>query len=268
MARQRIIRPDFFTDDQLAACPPHARLLFAGLWGLADKRGRLRDQPPVIHGAVFPFEPDLNVDALLTDLQEAGSILRYTVEGKNYIQVKNFERFQNPHPREAESDIPAAPPLYRAEPLLSMAEPRKGTAEPGGICSSVSVPVTVPKTVGRTVPGEPRLSPPAPPNGNGDPPALPPADFAERAIRKSTDALRTRLYALITEMARDDPEHADPTELMRMVTAYDKPDGTRVKGVVNAALLTHERLEKSIADAETMLAEWRQADGAAATRNA
>jgi hypothetical protein len=89
-------------------------------------------------------------------------------------------------------------------------------------------------------------------------PALPPADFAERAIRKSTDALRTRLYALITEMAREDPEHADPSDLMRMVTAYDKPDGTRVKGVVNAAMLTHERLERSITDAEAQLAEWRR----------
>jgi hypothetical protein len=100
------------------------------------------------------------------------------------------------------------------------------------------------------------------------PPALPPADQAERAIRQSTDALRTRLYGLITEMVAADPEHADPTELMRMVTAYDKPDGSRVKGVVNASLLTHERLEHSIADAEEQLAEWRAASGTATTRKA
>ena len=137
MARQRIIRPEFFTDERLAACQPHARLLFAGLWGLADKRGRLRDQPPVIHGAVFPFEPDLDIDSLLDDLQYAGSILRYTVDGKNFIQVKNFERYQNPHPKEAESVIPAPPPLYRAEPRKDTAEPLLSTAEPGGIRSFV-----------------------------------------------------------------------------------------------------------------------------------
>jgi hypothetical protein len=101
-----------------------------------------------------------------------------------------------------------------------------------------------------------------------DSPALPPADQAERAIQRSTDALRTRLYGLITEMVAADPEHADPTDLMRMVTAYDKPDGSRVKGVVNASLLTHERLEHSIADAEEQLAEWRAADGTATTRKA
>lgn len=89
-------------------------------------------------------------------------------------------------------------------------------------------------------------------------PALPPADRAERAIQQTTDALRTRLYALISEMSDEDPKHRDPTELMRLVTAYDKADGRRVNGVVNAHLLTHERVEKSIADAEAILADWRK----------
>ncbi len=90
-----------------------------------------------------------------------------------------------------------------------------------------------------------------------EPPALPPADRAERAIQQTTDALRTRLYGLVSEMTEADPKHRDPTELMRLVTAYDKADGTRVRGLVNAHLLTHERVEKSIADAEAQLAEWR-----------
>lgn len=88
-------------------------------------------------------------------------------------------------------------------------------------------------------------------------PALPPADKAERAIRQSTDALRTRLYALVTEAVDADPKHRDPTELMRLFTSYEKGE-RQVGGVVNASLLTFERLEKSIADAEFHLAKWRQ----------
>lgn len=88
------------------------------------------------------------------------------------------------------------------------------------------------------------------------------AHDAEKAIRVSTDALRTKLYGLVSQMVEEDPEHGDPTELMRLVTAYDRPDGKRVPGVVNAATLSHERLENSIADAEALLAEWRQAHGA------
>jgi len=90
-------------------------------------------------------------------------------------------------------------------------------------------------------------------------PALPPADRAERAIRLSTDALRTRLYALVSEAEGLDPRHRDPTELMRLFTAYTRADGAAVKGVVNAALLTHERLERSCADAEGQIAEWKAA---------
>lgn len=88
-------------------------------------------------------------------------------------------------------------------------------------------------------------------------PALPPADRTERAIRQTTDALRTKLYVLIDEMVTEDPQHRDPTELMRQVTSYDKGD-KRVGGVVNAGLLTFERLEKSISDAEWQLGEWRK----------
>jgi hypothetical protein len=94
-----------------------------------------------------------------------------------------------------------------------------------------------------------------------EPPALPPADRAERAIEQTTDALRTRLYGLITEMVDADPKRRDPTELMRLVTSYDKGE-KHVRGVVNAHLLTHERVEKSIEDAEACLADWRKARGA------
>jgi hypothetical protein len=94
-----------------------------------------------------------------------------------------------------------------------------------------------------------------------DPPSLPPADHAERAIKRTTDALRTRLYALVAEAEAVDPKHRDPTELMRLFTSYDKQDGRSVKGVVNAALLSHERLEKSIADAEIQIREWRNGTG-------
>jgi hypothetical protein len=107
MARQRVLKPDFFTDEDLARCTVLARLLFAGLWTLADRRGRLRDQPPVIHGALFPFEAEVNVDALLGELARGGFVQRYEFSGKRFLQIRNFEKHQNPHPKEAESVIPA-----------------------------------------------------------------------------------------------------------------------------------------------------------------
>ena len=36
MARTRSIKPSFFKNEYLAECEPMARLLFVGLWTLAD----------------------------------------------------------------------------------------------------------------------------------------------------------------------------------------------------------------------------------------
>ena len=94
----------------------------------------------------------------------------------------------------------------------------------------------------------------APDNG---PPTLPPADRTERAIQATADGLRTKLYALVDAAVEVDPKKRDPVELMRIFTGYTKADGRAVNGVVNAALLTYERLEKSVADAEATVAEWR-----------
>jgi len=93
------------------------------------------------------------------------------------------------------------------------------------------------------------------------PPQLPPADRTEKALRESTDFLRTKLYAVIDRTAHEDPEHRDPTELMRLVTGYERKDGAKVQGVVNAGLMTYERLEKSIGDAEWHLEEWNKRAG-------
>jgi hypothetical protein len=249
MARQRIIKPDFFTDEDLARCSPHARLLFSGLWTLADKRGRMKDQPPVIHGAIFPYEPGLNVDGLLGELAAGGFIDRYEVDGKRYLSIPKFETHQRPHPKEIESLIPACPQGNgTAAKVHGSAVERNGPA--GRFLSVPSVP-SKPSDVGRSecipVPGS---------NGN-EPPALPPADAAERSIRQKTDALRTKLYALVTEAERLDPKKRDPTELIRLFTSYRNRDGKDVGGVVNAGLLTHERLERSIADAEEQIEDWR-----------
>lgn len=51
MAGARNIKPGFFTNDVLAACDQLARLLFAGLWTVADRAGRLEDRPKRIKAA-------------------------------------------------------------------------------------------------------------------------------------------------------------------------------------------------------------------------
>lgn len=106
MARSRNIKPGFFTNDELAECNIHARLLFAGLWTIADKEGRLDDRPKKIKAMVLPFD-DVDCDALLRQLDNHKFIKRYQVNGDSYIQISNWKKHQNPHCKEAASEIPA-----------------------------------------------------------------------------------------------------------------------------------------------------------------
>lgn len=104
MARSRNIKPGFFTNEELGALDPLARLLFAGLWTEADRKGVLEDRPARLKPRLLPFD-DCDVDALLDELQRAKFILRYESDGKSLIYVLNFVAHQNPHHTEKDSSL-------------------------------------------------------------------------------------------------------------------------------------------------------------------
>lgn len=113
MARARNIKPGFFTNDALAECQPLARLLFAGLWTLADREGRLEDRPKKIKAEILPYD-NCNIDELLNELAaikeddgQPAFIVRYEYNCKKYVQIMHFVTHQNPHQKEAASTIPA-----------------------------------------------------------------------------------------------------------------------------------------------------------------
>jgi hypothetical protein len=114
--RARGIKPGFFTNEELAECSAFARLLFPGLWMLADREGRLEDRPKRIRGEVFPYD-DVDADALLSELEAHGFILRYEAGSQRFIQVVKFSAHQRPHGNERESKIPPC-----AEALTTMVE--------------------------------------------------------------------------------------------------------------------------------------------------
>jgi hypothetical protein len=117
--RARNIKPGFFKNEELCSLPCEARLLFAGLWCLSDREGRLEDRPMRIEAEVFPYKqheivtqtPCKNcsntVQDLLQKLSEKKFILRYEKNEKRYIQILNFEKHQYPHIKEQNSTIPA-----------------------------------------------------------------------------------------------------------------------------------------------------------------
>lgn len=116
--RARNIKPGFYKNEELAGCSLQARLLFPGLWMMADREGRLEDRPKRIKVEIFPYD-DFDVDALLCELAEAGMIVRYQVDTGKYIWIPNFLKHQNPHKKEKDSDIPA----FEASPEKAQPSP-------------------------------------------------------------------------------------------------------------------------------------------------
>lgn len=106
--RARDIKPGFFKNDQLADCSMAARLLFPGLWMMADREGRLENRPKKIKGEIFPFD-DVDVASLLAELERAGLIRFYEVNGQNLIWIPQFKKHQSPHKNEKSSEFPAHP---------------------------------------------------------------------------------------------------------------------------------------------------------------
>jgi hypothetical protein len=107
MARARNIKPAFFTSEQIADQCPMGRLLFIGLWTLADFKGELEFKERTIKVQVLPFD-DCSIKDLAIKLDRSGLIRFYAVGDSLFINIPNFERHQNPHKNEKlkGSDIP------------------------------------------------------------------------------------------------------------------------------------------------------------------
>ena len=139
MARIRYLKPDFFTDFDIGKLTPLARLLFEGLWCYADRNGRLPDRPEELKLKILPYD-DVDIDGLLSELVQpktggAGTLIRrYSVSGKRYIQIHNFEEHQRPHPNEKQF----YPPPQVGEPTPEL----KTDSEPSSVQTEKSTDET------------------------------------------------------------------------------------------------------------------------------
>lgn len=102
MARIRTIKPEFFKNEQLADLPMAARLLFIGLWTLADKEGRLEDRPKRIKAELFPYD-NLDCEKELSRLHTSGFVIRYEVGDLKVIQITKFTDHQRITGKESET---------------------------------------------------------------------------------------------------------------------------------------------------------------------
>ncbi len=132
MARKRFLTPDIWSDAFFVKLSPHERLLFIGMITLADDEGRLRAAPAYLKGEVFP--EDCVTEAKVRQLRDRITALNrsvhlYKVAGMEYIQLRNWPRYQRPsHP--TPSRLPA--PRGYKKPTNSSGEDREACPKDAG----------------------------------------------------------------------------------------------------------------------------------------
>lgn len=167
MARTRSIKPGFFDNEILGEIEPLTRLLFIGLWCIADREGRLEDKPRKIKKMLLGYD-DVDadeVDKMLQKLHDTGFIYRYSIENEQYIQVVNFAKHQNPHVKEKTSEIPPPQELYEASDTVYGGANQQSTIQAPDLhgASTVQAP---PITFNRLPPTD-HLSPTTPDSEDG-----------------------------------------------------------------------------------------------------
>lgn len=147
MARIRYLKPEFFSDEDLAELPFQTRITFAGLWCFADKAGRLEDRPKYLKAMIFPYDNvdmEKQIELLGKGKHENGIpfIQRYEVEGLKFIQIVRWDKHQKPHHTEKESIFPPAPPLNIK--IMGKIKQLEASAELDNVERTVSIPLLKP----------------------------------------------------------------------------------------------------------------------------
>lgn len=131
MARQRMVKPDFFDSESLAMCSFAARIAFIGLWCFSDDKGNTKASVRKLRKQIFPNEDmrDAEFEGLLSELEEVGCIREYDVDGDRYINVPNFLTYQtvkNP----SKTNIPPPPKAMEKVKVTHFFQPYYGEPSP------------------------------------------------------------------------------------------------------------------------------------------
>lgn len=99
MARKRMIDPEFWSDEKIAAISPLARLTFIGMWSMADDEGLLRFNATYIKSSIFIYDDQITisqVEHFMEEIVNQGLVFPYqgTLASQRYAYIINFRKHQ------------------------------------------------------------------------------------------------------------------------------------------------------------------------------
>ncbi len=93
MARNRMIKPEFWSSEDIMSLPIDHRLLYIGLWNFADDSGILPHKPMTIKCQVFPSD-NIDCGPMIEKLVTCGLLVRYNVGTDYYIRIQAWDKHQ------------------------------------------------------------------------------------------------------------------------------------------------------------------------------
>ena len=97
MPRRRMIDPAIWQSEDFSKLSTLAKLVFIGLFSIADDEGRGKAQPVFIKSNLFPYDEKMRVADIETSLSEIGkhmSTVFYSHNGNNYYALSSWMKFQ------------------------------------------------------------------------------------------------------------------------------------------------------------------------------
>lgn len=110
MARQRMIKPEFFESETTGACSVAARILFISLWVHGDDYGNMKVGLSKLRTSTFRYDQmtDKELLDLLVELEEVECIRGYSIDNEPYLNVPNFKTYQYVK-KPSKSNVPSVP---------------------------------------------------------------------------------------------------------------------------------------------------------------
>lgn len=108
MARKRMIDPNIWQSEDFSKISTLAKLVFIGLFSLADDEGRGRCNPVYLKSTLFPYEEGIrsaDIDKTLSEISSNMSVIFYSCDGSNYYSLYNWNAWQKID-RPSDSKIP------------------------------------------------------------------------------------------------------------------------------------------------------------------
>ena len=95
MARNRIVKPQFWTDEMTGTLSDKAKLLFIGMLNFADDEGKIIGNLYYLNSMIFPYAQEIeHIQKSLIELSEKNLIFAYKIKNQDYYWIVNFRKHQ------------------------------------------------------------------------------------------------------------------------------------------------------------------------------